>query len=167
MGQARAACDLPVLRKDFMVDTYQVVEARALGADAILLIVAALSDAELQEFENLALDYGMDVLVEVHDEAEIERALKLKSRLIGINNRDLKTMKTSLSTTARLIPLIPKDYFIVSESGIESPAEIKQLLDVGAQGFLIGESLLRRTDVEQAVKVLFAGVGAANKVAGV
>ena len=164
LGQARAACDLPVLRKDFMVDTYQVVEARALGADAILLIVAALTDDELQQFEGIALDYGMDVLVEVHDEAEIERALKLKSRLIGINNRDLKTMKTDLATTARLIPKIPKDqYFIVSESGIESPADIKQLLGAGAQGFLIGESLLRRNDVEQSVKILFAGVGVGAK----
>ena len=159
LGQARAACDLPVLRKDFMVDTYQVVEARALGADCILLIVAALKDEELQQFESIAMDYGMDVLVEVHNEAELERALKLKSRLIGINNRDLKTMKTDLSATERLAPMIPKDYFIVSESGIESPAEIKTLLGAGAQGFLIGESLLRKSDVEQAVKILFAGVG--------
>ena len=159
LGQARAAVDLPVLRKDFMVDSYQVVEARALGADCILLIVAALSDEDLQQFEQMAIDYGMDVLLEVHDEAELERAMKLKSRLIGINNRDLKTMKTDLANTERVAPQIPKDYFIVSESGIESPAEIKRLLAAGAQGFLVGESLLKRNDVEQAVKILFAGVG--------
>ena len=159
LGAARSACDLPVLRKDFMVDTYQVVEARALGADCILLIVAALTDDELHQFEALAIEYGMDVLVEVHDETELERALKLKSRLIGVNNRDLRIMKTDLATTERLAPLIPKDHLLISESGIESPADIKRLQEAGAHGFLIGESLLKRNDVEQAVKVLFAGAG--------
>ena len=159
LGAARSACDLPVLRKDVMVDTYQVVEARGLGADCILLIVGALSDDELRQFEDLALSYEMDVLVEVHDEAELERALKLKSRLIGINNRDLKVMKTDLSTTERLAPLVPKDYLLISESGIETPADIKRLQNAGVHGFLIGESLLKRNDVEQAVKVLFAGAG--------
>lgn len=159
LGAARSACDLPVLRKDFMVDSYQVVEARALGADCILLIVAALTDDELNQFEGLALEYGMDVLIEVHNEAELERALKLKSRLIGVNNRDLKIMKTDLGTTERLAPLVPKDHMLISESGIESPVDIKRLQEAGAHGFLIGESLLKRNDVEQAVKVLFAGAG--------
>jgi len=159
LGLARSACDLPVLRKDFMVDTYQVVEARALGADCILLIVGALTDAELHEFEQIAMDYEMDVLVEVHDQSELDRALKLKSRLIGINNRDLKVMKTDLGTSERLAPLVPKDRRIISESGIESPGDIKRLQTAGIHGFLIGESLLKRTDVEQAVKVLFAGAG--------
>ena len=158
---AALACDLPVLRKDFMVDSYQVVEARALGADCILLIVGALTDDELSNYEDIALGYEMDVLVEVHDEAELERALKLKSHLIGVNNRDLKTMKTDIATTERLAPMIPKDYMLVSESGIESPGDIKRLQAAGAQGILMGKSLLKRSDVEQAVKVLFAGAGVA------
>jgi len=161
LGAARSACTLPVLRKDFMVDTYQVVEARALGADCILLIVGALTDDELHQFEDIALGYEMDVLIEVHDEAELERALKLKSRLIGVNNRDLKIMKTNIATTERLAPLVPKDHLLISESGIETPADIKRLQEAGAHGFLIGESLLKRSDVEQAVKVLFAGAGVA------
>lgn len=157
LGAARSACDLPVLRKDFMVDSYQIVEARALGADCILLIVASLTDAELVEFENLALDYGMDVLVEVHDEAELERALKLKSRLLGINNRNLKIMKTDLATTERLSALVPDDYLIVSESGIDGPPDLQRLHKAKARGFLIGEALLRRKDVEEATRVLLAG----------
>ena len=157
LGAARSACDLPVLRKDFMVDPYQVVEARALGADCILLIVAALSDAELPQMEDIALGYGMDVLIEVHDEAELERALKLKSPLIGINNRDLKIMKTDLATTERLAPLVPKDRVIVSESGLEGPGDLKRMAQIGVKRFLIGEALMRRADVEQALKVLLAG----------
>ncbi|MGE5546053.1 MAG: indole-3-glycerol phosphate synthase TrpC [Solirubrobacterales bacterium] len=163
LGAARSACELPVIRKDFMVDPYQVVEARALGADCILLIVGALTDAELQQMEEIALGYQMDVLIETHDEAEMERALKLKSRLIGINNRNLKIMKTDLATTERLAPMVPADRIIVSESGIESPVDVKRMADAGAKAFLVGESLMRRQDVEVATKVLLAGFAAAGK----
>lgn len=160
LGEARSACDLPVIRKDFMVDPYQVVEARALGADCILLIVGALDDVELANMESIALGYGMDVLIEVHDEAELERALKLKSPLIGINNRDLKIMKTDLATTERLAPLMPGDRHIVCESGIDSPVDIKRMVAAGARRFLIGESLMKRPDVEMATRVLLVGGGA-------
>ena len=161
LGAARSSCDLPVLRKDFMVDPYQIVEARALGADCILLIAAALSDVEMQHFEDIALGYQMAVIVEVHDEAELDRALKLKTRLIGINNRDLKIMKTDLATTERLMPKVPADRLPISESGIESPVDVKRLSTVGAKGFLVGETLMRRADVEMATKVLLAGFAAA------
>lgn len=157
LGEARSAVDLPVIRKDFMVDPYQVVEARALGADAILLIVGALTDDEMSTMENIALDYGMDVLIEVHNEAELERGLKLKSKLIGVNNRDLKIMKTDLGTTERLAPLIPADRQLVCESGIHSPVDVKRMIAAGAKRFLIGESLMKRDDVELATKVLLAG----------
>ncbi|KAF0223752.1 MAG: indole-3-glycerol phosphate [Rhodospirillaceae bacterium] len=157
LGEARSAVDLPVIRKDFMVDPYQIVESRALGADCILLIVAALTDAELSNMEDIALGYGMDVLIEVHDEAELERALKLKSKLIGVNNRDLKIMKTDLGTTERLAPLIPADRQLICESGVDSPADIKRMINAGAKRFLIGESLMKRPDVEMATKVLLAG----------
>jgi indole-3-glycerol phosphate synthase len=157
LGEARSNCDLPVIRKDFMVDPYQVVEARALGADCILLIVGALADADLASLEDLALGYGMDVLIEVHDEAELERALKLKSPLIGINNRDLRTMKTDLATTERLAPLVPADRQLVCESGIDSPGDIKRMVAAGAKRFLIGEALMKRPDVEMATRVLLAG----------
>lgn len=160
LGEARSACELPVIRKDFMVDPYQVVEARALGADCILLIIGALPDDELANMESIAQGYGMDVLLEVHDEAELERALKLKSPLIGINNRDLKTMKTDLGTTERLTPKVPADRQIVCESGIESPVDIKRMVATGARRFLIGESLMKRPDVEMATKVLLVGGGA-------
>lgn len=157
LGEARSAVDLPVIRKDFMVDPYQVVESRALGADCILLIVAALTDDEMATMESIALDYGMDVLVEVHNEAELERGLKLKSKLIGVNNRDLKVMKTDLGTTERLAPLIPADRQLVCESGIHSPVDVKRMIQAGAKRFLIGESLMKRDDVEMATKVLLAG----------
>ncbi|CAA7612027.1 Indole-3-glycerol phosphate synthase [Magnetospirillum sp. LM-5] len=157
LGEARSNCDLPVIRKDFMVDPYQVVEARALGADCILLIVGALPDADLASLEDIALGYGMDVLIEVHDEAELDRALKLKSPLIGINNRDLRIMKTDLATTERLAPLVPADRQIVCESGIDSPVDIKRMVAAGAKRFLIGEALMKRPDVEMATRVLLAG----------
>ncbi|MBR9970702.1 indole-3-glycerol phosphate synthase TrpC [Magnetospirillum sulfuroxidans] len=157
LGEARSAVELPVIRKDFVVDPYQIVESRALGADCVLLIVAALSDDELANMEDIALGYGMDVLVEVHDEAELERALKLKSPLIGVNNRNLKIMKTDLGTTERLAPLIPADRQLVCESGIDSPSDIKRMIAAGAKRFLIGESLMKRPDVEMATKILLAG----------
>lgn len=157
LGEARSAVDLPVIRKDFMVDPYQIVESRALGADCVLLIVAALDDDELSNMEDIALGYGMDVLVEVHNEAELERGLRLKSKLIGVNNRDLKIMKTDLGTTERLAPLIPADRHLVCESGIDSPGDVKRMIAAGAKRFLIGESLMKRPDVEMATKVLLAG----------
>lgn len=163
LGAARSACDLPVIRKDFMVDPYQVVEARALGADCILLIVAALTDDEMRNMEDIALGYGMDVLIETHDEAEMERALKLKSKLIGVNNRDLRVMKTDLSTTERLAAMVPADRILVAESGINSPVDVKRLAEAGAKGFLVGESLMRRQDVEVATRVLLTGFAAAGK----
>jgi indole-3-glycerol phosphate synthase len=156
-GEARSAVDLPVIRKDFMVDPYQIVESRALGADCVLLIVAALTDDEMSNMEDIALGYGMDVLIEVHDEAELDRALKLKSPLIGVNNRNLKIMKTDLGTTERLSPLIPADRQLVCESGIHSPLDVKRMAAAGAHRFLIGEALMKRPDVETAVKVLLAG----------
>ncbi|MDA8231726.1 MAG: indole-3-glycerol phosphate synthase TrpC [Magnetospirillum sp.] len=163
LGAARAACELPVLRKDFMVDPYQIVEARALGADCVLLIAASLTDAEMAQMEEIALGYEMDVLVEVHDEAELDRALKLKTPLVGVNNRNLKTMKTDLATTERLAPLVPAERILIAESGIDGPVDIKRLADAGAKGFLIGESLMRRPDVELATRVLLTGFAAASQ----
>ena len=154
---ARAACDLPVIRKDFMVDPWQCAEARAIGADAILIIVAALSDAQMAEIEAAATERGMDVLVEVHDEAEMERAARLKSRLIGVNNRDLKRFVTDLSNTERLAPLAPKGALLVGESGINSHADIERLAKAGVRTFLVGESLMRQADVEAATKALLNG----------
>lgn len=154
---ARTACDLPVLRKDFMVDPWQVAEARSIGADAILVIVAALEDSVMAEIEAAAIERNMDVLVEVHDEAEMERAAKLKSRLIGVNNRDLKTFNTDLATTERLAPLAPEGTLLVGESGINSHADCQRLAEAGIRTFLVGESLMRQEDVELATRALLQG----------
>ena len=154
---ARAACDLPVLRKDFMVDPWQVAESRAIGADAILIIVAALDDGVMAEIEAAALERGMDVLVEVHDEAEMERAARLRSRLIGGNNRDLKTFRTDLATTERLAPLAPEGALLVGESGIATHADCQRLAAAGVRAFLVGESLMRQDDVERATRSLLEG----------
>lgn len=154
---ARAACALPVLRKDFMVDPWQVREARGLGADAILIIVAALDDTQMRAIEAEALALGMDVLVEVHDEAELTRALaQLSSRLIGINNRDLKRFVTDLGVSERLAPLVPSGTLLVSESGIAGPADIARLRGGGIHAFLVGEHLMRHADVEAATRTLLA-----------
>jgi indole-3-glycerol phosphate synthase len=153
---ARAACGLPVLRKDFMVDPWQVAEARAIGADAILIIVAALEDAEMAEIEAAAMERGMDVLVEVHNEAEMARATRLRSRLIGVNNRDLKRFVTDLAVTERLAPLAPEGTLLVAESGINSHADLVRLAPC-ARTFLVGESLMRQDDVAAATRALLLG----------
>ena len=151
---ARAACTLPVLRKDFMVDPWQVAEARAIGADAILIIVAALDDGAMAEIETAALERGMDVLVEVHNEAEMERAARLQSRLIGVNNRDFKRFVTDLATTERLVPLAPEGSLLVSESGINAHADLLRMERSGVRCFLVGESLMRQADVAAATREL-------------
>src|SRR5579864_9348072 len=153
---ARGAVDLPVLRKDFMLDPYQVVEARAMGADCILVIMAALADDEASELEGLAFDWGMDVLVEVHDRRELERALLLRTRLIGINNRNLKTLKTDIATTEQLAALVPRGRCLVSESGLGSPADLGRMKTAGVSCFLIGEALMRQPDVAAATAALLA-----------
>ncbi|PCI64466.1 MAG: indole-3-glycerol-phosphate synthase [Kordiimonadales bacterium] len=152
--EARAAVKIPVLRKDFMIDPYQVVEARALGADCILIIMAALSDADAQELEACAHQYGMDTLIEVHDAEELERALQLKSPLIGVNNRNLKTMKVSLDNTVSLVPTFPADRIAVAESGLKTQKDLETCQSVGADCFLIGETFMREKDVEAAVRKL-------------
>lgn len=159
---ARNACTLPVLRKDFMVDPWQCLEARSFGADAILIIVAALEDSAMAEIEAAATECGMDVLVEVHDEAEMARAAAhLKARLIGVNNRDLKTFTTSLATTERLAPLAPAGTLLVGESGINTHADIERLASAGVRTFLVGESLMRADDIASATAALLGAQTAA------
>jgi indole-3-glycerol phosphate synthase len=158
LSQARAATGLPALRKDFIYDPYQVAESRALGADCILIIMAAVEDMAAQEIEDASISNKMDVLIEVHQEDELERALKLKSRLIGINNRDLHSFKTSLTVSERLAPRIPRDRIAVAESGLNTPADIARLRRIGISTFLIGESLMRQADVAAATQALLAPV---------
>lgn len=154
--QARNACTLPVLRKEFIIDDYQIYESRALGADCILLIVAILTDERLQHFCELATELGMAVLVESHDQAELDRALKLDTSLIGINNRDLRSFSTNLETTVQLLPFIPQDRIIITESGIQSRQDIEYLQQKGVQAFLIGEGLMRSKDPGAQLQQLFS-----------
>lgn len=157
LKQARASCSLPVLRKDFMVDPYQVYEARVMGADCILLIAACLDDAQMKSLEALAMSLDMAVLVEVHDKAELERALKLKTPLIGINNRNLKTFEVSLDTTLNMLGQVPADRLLVTESGITTPADVKRMREAGVNAFLVGEAFMRADEPGLALAQLFGG----------
>ncbi len=154
LAEARAAVTLPVLRKDFMLDPWQINESRAMGADCVLLILAALTDAEAAELEQAAHALGMDVLAEVHDRAELDRALRLKTNLIGINNRNLKTLQTDVQTSLTLAPLAPPERMVVAESGLRSHDDLRRLAEVGVRAFLVGESLLRQVDVTAATRAL-------------
>ncbi len=154
---ARSACALPVLRKDFMVDPWQVLESRAIGADAILIIVAALEDSQMAEIEDAALGLGMDALIEVHDAHELERAMKLRSRLIGVNNRDLRDFTVDFARTYELVDKAPEDCTFVAESGLGSHADLLAMADHGVRCFLVGESLMRQADVEAATHALLTG----------
>jgi indole-3-glycerol phosphate synthase len=155
LQQARAACDLPVIRKDFTVDPYQVVEARAIGADAILLIVAALADEQMKELADTAVEAGLDILVETHDRAELERALELETPLIGINNRDLHTFEMRLETTLDLLPHIPQDRVVITESGIHTPANVALMREHNVHAFLVGEAFMRADEPGEKLRELF------------
>jgi len=156
LKQARASCDLPVLRKDFMVDAYQVYESRVIGADCILLIAACLDDAQMADLEAIAISLDMTVLVEVHDRAELDRALKLKTPLVGINNRNLRSFEVSLETTLDLVHAVPADRLLVTESGIVSPEDVKRMRDAQVHAFLVGEAFMRAADPGVALSTLFA-----------
>lgn len=155
LQQARSACELPVIRKDFTVDPYQVVEARAIGADAVLLIVAALADEQMAELAATAAEVGLDVLVEVHDRAELERGLELETQLVGINNRDLHTFDMRLETTLELLPHIPDDRVVVTESGIHTPADVAVMRDQNVHAFLVGEAFMRSEEPGEKLRELF------------
>ena len=156
LKQARASCSLPVLRKDFMVDAYQIYESRAMGADAVLLIAACLSDSQMAEFETIALGLGMAVLVEVHDGSELERALRLKTPLVGINNRNLRTFEVSLDTTLSLLPQLPPERLLVTESGILGREDVARMRAAGVHAFLVGEAFMRAPDPGLALAELFS-----------
>ncbi len=164
LQQAKQSCTLPVLRKDFIIDPYQIWEARAIGADCVLLIVAALGDAQLVELSGLALDIGMDVLLEVHDAGELDRALDLKLPLIGINNRDLRTFETRLKTTIDLLDRIPGNRIVIAESGIHTPADVTRLRELGVHGFLVGEVFMRADEPGVKLAELFGPANAPDRM---